>query len=164
MSGFVHCNHIFGIRNDVYNSPVFQDEHTALIASAGKIVRYRLDGLPHKFVANNEKNSKCSTTTAIALSATKRHLALAEKNHDVKSGKNSKLPYIVIFDLLHNASKRQRVLHLDKDEKGEDNWSTSTEIVSLDFSADGKYLIAQTNGPDWMLYMWQWDKNKLQCV
>jgi hypothetical protein len=36
-----------------------------------------------------------------------------------------------------------------------------TEIVSMDFSPDGKYLIAQGAAPDWMLCMWLWEKSKL---
>ena len=28
------------------------------------------------------------------------------------------------------------------------------------FSGDGRHLITQTNGPDWLLTMWTWDKAK----
>ena len=35
------------------------------------------------------------------------------------------------------------------------------EFVSLALSSDGKYLAAQTGGPDWTLALWVWDKGKL---
>merc|ERR1711881_546317 len=66
----------------------------------------------------------------------------------------SQQPHIIIYDLLHDSSKRQRLIQMPP----EVNFS---EIVSLDFSPDGKYLIAQGAQPDWMLCMWLWEKNKL---
>jgi hypothetical protein len=33
------------------------------------------------------------------------------------------------------------------------------------FSADAKFMVTQTNGPDWMLHFWSWEKAKiLACV
>ena len=29
------------------------------------------------------------------------------------------------------------------------------------FSTDGKYMLTQTNGPDWVLAFWAWDKTKV---
>merc|ERR1711881_187707 len=66
----------------------------------------------------------------------------------------SQQPHIIIYDLLHDSSKRQRLIQMPP----EVNFS---EIVSLDFSPDGKYLIAQGAQPDWMLCMWLWEKSKL---
>lgn len=31
----------------------------------------------------------------------------------------------------------------------------------MSFSGDGRYLITQTNAPDWLLTFWNWDKLKL---
>ena len=30
----------------------------------------------------------------------------------------------------------------------------------MSFSGDGRFLITQTNGPDWLLSFWNWDKVK----
>lgn len=151
MAGFAQCSHIFGVRQNVVNAPLFQDEHTLLLPAGGQIVRYRLDGLPQKFVANNNNNQpgQKGTATAIALSATRRHLAVAETlpGHGLQ-------PHIIVYDLMHDTSKRQRLLQMPPE-------VNFTEIVSLDFSPDGKYLIAQGAQPDWMMCMWLWEKNKL---
>jgi len=149
MSGFAQCSHIFGVKQNVANAPLFQDEHTILLPAGGQIVRYRLDGLPQKFVANNQSTQK-GTATAIALSHTRRHLAVAEHI----PGSQISNPHIIIYDLLHDTSKRQRVLQMPPDTNFQD-------IVSMDFSPDGKYLIAQGAQPDWTLCMWLWEKNKL---
>jgi hypothetical protein len=31
----------------------------------------------------------------------------------------------------------------------------------MSFSGDGRYLLTQTNGPDWLLTFWTWDKQKV---
>ncbi|KAI8811608.1 WD40-repeat-containing domain protein, partial [Cladochytrium replicatum] len=35
------------------------------------------------------------------------------------------------------------------------------EFINVAFSNDGKYVFAQSNGPDWSIYYWSWDKAKL---
>ncbi|KAJ3342297.1 Cilia- and flagella-associated protein 57 [Gonapodya sp. JEL0774] len=37
----------------------------------------------------------------------------------------------------------------------------SRDFVSLCFSPDSKYLIAQASAPDWTLYYWAWEKSKV---
>lgn len=34
-------------------------------------------------------------------------------------------------------------------------------MTHLAFSSDGKYLVSQTNGPDWNLSYWAWDKARV---
>ena len=36
----------------------------------------------------------------------------------------------------------------------------AVEIVSLDFSHDGKHLLAQGGAPTWTCMLWWWKKNK----
>ena len=43
MSGFAQASHIFGVRQNVVNAPLFADEHTLLLPAGGQMVRYRLD-------------------------------------------------------------------------------------------------------------------------
>ena len=35
------------------------------------------------------------------------------------------------------------------------------EYVSLNFTPDGKMLLAQAGGPDWNLLLWVWEKSKV---
>lgn len=161
MSGSAACTHIFGLRQNVANAPLFQDEHTLLLPAAGQIVRYRLDGLPQKFVqpttpigasdksGNNAGQGNC---TALALSANRRYLAVAESFS--LNGSINTQPHIVIYDLMNDNNKRQRILTMPPE-------MTFQEIASMDFSPDGKFLIAQGAQPDWMLCMWLWEKSKL---
>jgi len=152
MSGFAQASHIFGVRQNVVNAPLFADEHTLLLPAGGQMVRYRLDGLPQKFIQNTAPNAPKGTATAIALSSTRRHLAVAES----LPGQGAQ-PHIIIYDLLHDSSKRQRLITMPAE-------VSFNEIISMDFSPDGKYLIAQGAQPDWMLCMWLWEKNKLLSV
>ena len=39
----------------------------------------------------------------------------------------------------------------------------SQEFVSLAFSPDSKYLIAQSGKPDWTLVYWVWEKSKVMA-
>ena len=40
----------------------------------------------------------------------------------------------------------------------------SHEFVSLAFSPDSKYLIAQGGKPDWTLVYWAWEKGKIMAT
>jgi len=148
MAGFAQCSHIFGVSSTVANAPIFQDEQTLLLAAGGQMVRYRLDDMPQKFVANHNQQTNKGIASAIAVTSTRRHLAVAETLSDGNH------PHIIIYDLMHDSSKRQRVLNMPLE-------VNFREIVSLDFSPDGKYLIAQGGAPDWIVCMWLWEKNKL---
>lgn len=151
MAGSAVANHIFGIRQNVANAVLFQDEHTLLIPGAGQLIRYRLDGLPQKFIQPQQASAQ-GNSTALAISANRRYLAVAEAfNHQNGSIQQ---PHIIIYDLLNDNSKRQRILTMPPEMQ-------FNEIVSLDFSPDGKFLIAQGGRPDWMLCMWLWEKSKL---
>jgi hypothetical protein len=57
MAGFAQCSHIFGVSSTVANAPIFQDEQTLLLAAGGQMVRYRLDDMPQKFVANHNQQT-----------------------------------------------------------------------------------------------------------
>lgn len=99
------ASHIFGLRQNVANAPLFQDEHTLLLPAAGQIIKYRLDGLPQKFVqpnqANREQIHDSMLVTALALSANRRYLAVSETN---LTQQNSQ-PHIIIYDLANDTAK-----------------------------------------------------------
>lgn len=148
------ASHIFGLRQNVANAPLFQDEHTLLLPAAGQIIKYRLDGLPQKFVQPNQANRDqvhdSMLVTALALSANRRYLAVSETNLTQQNAQ----PHIIIYDLANDSAKTKKMLTMPPE-------FSFRDIVSLDFSPDGKFLIAQGAAPDWTLCMWLWEKSKL---
>ena len=79
-----------------------------------------------------------------AVSPNKRYAAVADKGEK---------PTVTIFDL-HTLRKR-KVLSFTE--------LQAHEYVSVAFSPDSKYLIAQGGGPDWTLVYWGWEKAKLMA-
>ena len=61
---------------------------------------------------------------------------------------------ITIFDL--TSLKKKRPLTCAE--------SVSKEYVSLAFSPDSKYLMAQGGAPDWLLCLWTWEKNPPKLI
>lgn len=116
--------------------------------------------------------------TAIALSPNRRYIAIAEKGEK---------PTVTVFDMLHDQSKKRKVsrnifyltcIELCVAMCGIDctiycmiSLQTLTcpelqthEFVSLSFSPDSKYLIAQGGRPDWTLVYWVWEKSKVMAT
>lgn len=84
--------------------------------------------------------------TALTVSPNRRYVAIAEKGEK---------PVITIYDL-HSLRKR-KVLSSSEFVK-------SNEYVSLAFSPDSKYLVAQSGKPDYTLLYWTWEKSKVMAV
>ena len=79
-----------------------------------------------------------------AVSPNKRYAAIAEQGEK---------PTVTIFDL-HTLRKRKTLSFAELQ---------AHEYVSVAFSPDSKYLIAQGGGPDWTLVYWGWEKAKLMA-
>ena len=77
--------------------------------------------------------------TAVAVSPSKRYVAVAE------TGARA---LVNIYDV----SSLRRKKSFSSSEM------SSKKFISLAFSPDGKYLLAQTAEPDWMLLYWPWEK------
>ncbi|RKO94545.1 hypothetical protein BDK51DRAFT_19442, partial [Blyttiomyces helicus] len=89
--------------------------------------------------------SECSGgITAMAVSASKRYVAIAERGEHATCS---------IYDL-HSLRKRKSLSPPDGDTK---------EFISLAFSSDAKYVITQSGAPDWTLYYWTWEKTKVMA-
>ena len=63
-------------------------------------------------------------------------------------------PHVVVFDL--ELRKRRKVLRCAE--------FVSQEVISLAFSHDSKYLLAQGGAPDFSLVYFFWEKNKVSKV
>lgn len=79
-----------------------------------------------------------------AVSPNKRYAAIADKGEK---------PTVTVFDL-HTLRKRKVLSFAELQ---------AHEYVSVAFSPDSKYLIAQGGGPDWTLVYWGWEKAKLMA-
>ena len=79
-----------------------------------------------------------------AVSPNKRYAAVADKGEK---------PTVTVFDL-HTLRKRKVLSFAELQ---------AQEYVSVAFSPDSKYLIAQGGGPDWTLVYWGWEKAKLMA-
>jgi WD40 repeat protein len=60
-------------------------------------------------------------------------------------------PSIHVYDL--HTSRKRRKLTVPQLKNG-------SEFVSMSFSADGKFLVAQSGAPDWLLFYFPWEKGK----
>jgi len=137
------AHHIFGLKNEVTGNVTYLDEQTVLFPSGNQFVRFNIDQKQQKFISSSDK---CSGISAIALSPNRRYAAIAEQGDK---------PQITIWDLVHDQSKKKKTLTVPE--------MTADCFVSLAFSPDSKYLIAQTCYPDYLLVYFAWEKAKVMA-
>ena len=133
--------HIFGLKAAVTGNIAYHDEQTIVYPSGANCILYNIDQKSQKFIAGSEKSEGM---TAMAVSPNRRYVAIAEKGEKAT---------ITIYDL-HSLRKRKIL---------SSNEVQSTEYVSLAFSPDSKYLVAQGGRPDWTLLYWTWEKSKVMA-
>ncbi|ELT90948.1 hypothetical protein CAPTEDRAFT_196345 [Capitella teleta] len=135
------ARHIFGLRSGVSGNIAYHDEQTVVYPSGANCILYNIDQKAQKFIPGSEKSEGM---TAMAVSPNRRYVAIAEKGEKAT---------ITIFDL-HSLRKR-KILSSPEVQ--------SEEYVSLAFSPDSKYLVAQGGRPDWTLLYWTWEKSKVMA-
>lgn len=135
--------HVFGLKSDVSNNVWYLDEQTIVYPSGSNCILYNIDQRTQKFIPCSENSHGM---TALAVSPNKRYVAIAEKGEK---------PSITIYDL-HSLRKR-KVLTTNEGQ-------SSLEFVSIAFSPDSKYLVAQGGRPDWVLHYWTWEKAKVLAI
>ena len=135
------ARHIFGLRAGVTGNIAYHDEQTIVYPSGANCILYNIDQKAQKFIPGSEKSEGM---TAMAVSPNRRYVAIAEKGDKAT---------ITIYDL-HSLRKR-KILSSPEVQ--------STEYVSLAFSPDSKYLVAQGGRPDWTLLYWTWEKSKVMA-
>ena len=133
--------HVFGLRGDVTNNVCYLDEQTIVYPSGSNCILYNIDQKSQRFIPGADRGS---CMTAMAISSNRRYVALAEKGEKAS---------IAIYDL-HSLRKRKPLSSVEMQ---------SQEYVSLAFSPDSKYLIAQGGRPDWTLLYWAWEKGKVMA-
>ncbi|XP_013398082.1 cilia- and flagella-associated protein 57 [Lingula anatina] len=135
------ARHIFGLKTGVTGNVAYQDEQTIIYPSGSNCVLYNIDQKAQKFIPGSEKSTGM---TAMAVSPNRKYVAIAEKGEKAT---------ITIYDL--HSQRRRKVLSSPEVQSG--------EYVSLAFSPDSKYLVAQGGKPDWTLLYWTWDKSKVMA-
>ncbi|XP_076149428.1 cilia- and flagella-associated protein 57-like [Alosa pseudoharengus] len=136
-----HSHYSFGLRTGVSNNLCYFDEQTVIFPCGNNLVRYNIDHRWQRFIPGSEKSQGMF---AMAMSTNHRYLAVSER---VEKGA------ITVYDLHHEQSRRRKVLT-----GGE---LPVQEFVCLAFSPDSKFLIGQSGGPDWTLFYWMWEKQKV---
>ena len=133
--------HIFGLRSSIAGNIAFHDEQTIVFPSGANCILYNTDAKTQRFIPGSEKSEGM---TAMVVSPNRRYIAIAEKGEKAT---------ITIYDL-HSLRKRKILSSPD---------IQSSEFVSLAFSPDSKYLVAQGGKPDWTLLYWTWEKSKVMA-
>lgn len=136
------AKHIFGLKSGVSGNICYHDEQTIVYPAGANCILYNIDQKVQKFIAGTDKSEGM---TALAVSPNRRYVAIAEKLEK---------PTITIYDL-HSLRKRKVLSAPDV---------ISNEYVSLAFSPDSKYLVAQGGKPDYTLLYWTWEKSKVMAV
>ncbi|XP_049894725.1 cilia- and flagella-associated protein 57 isoform X1 [Epinephelus moara] len=132
---------IFGLRTGVSNNLCFFDEQTVVFPSGNSCVCYNTVQRCQRFIPGSEKSQGMR---ALAISANLRYLAVSECGDKAT---------ITVFDLQHEQGRKRKVLTAGD--------IFVQEFVCMAFSPDSKYLIGQTGGPEWMLILWLWEKQKV---
>ncbi|KAK3612310.1 hypothetical protein CHS0354_011028 [Potamilus streckersoni] len=136
------AKHIFGLKPGVTGNICYHDEQTIVYPAGANCILYNIDQKSQKFIPCSDKSEGM---TAIAVSPNRRYVAIAEKGEK---------PQITIYDL-HSLRKRKVLSSPDV---------LSADYVSLAFSPDSKYLVAQSGKPDYTLLYWTWEKSKVMAV
>lgn len=85
---------------------------------------------------------------ALAISPNRRYLAISETLQDK--------PTITVYELSSVPCKKRKILN---------NFDFPVqEFISLAFSPDSKYLVAQTGPPESNLAYWMWEKQRTMAI
>ncbi|XP_047674912.1 cilia- and flagella-associated protein 57-like [Tachysurus fulvidraco] len=144
----VEPHHIYSLHQESRNNLVFLDEKTIIFPSGNNCVIYNV----HKHVAKFIRGlmlyqHEQQGIRALAISPDRRYLAVSE------SGIQST---VSVYDLQSEECTSVQILMA--------NGFSIQEFVCMAFSADSKYILCQAGGPEWNLFYWEWEKDKLIAI
>ena len=129
----------YGVKPDVHGGVHFTRSDTLLYPSGCGISLYSTKDKKQELVPLADKGKHL---TAIGVNKNRKLVAFAERGDR---------PHVVVFDL--ELRRRRKVLRCAE--------FVSEEVISLAFSHDSKYLLAQGGAPDFSLVYFFWEKNKV---
>jgi len=132
---------LFGLEDRVKRNVIFIDENTVVFPCGHSVVIYNVENKSQEFLHSAPGVNKI---TALAVSNNKKYLAVAEL---------AEYATISIYDIEKRRKKREL-------KQPSVDGTPGVEIVALDFSQDGKILLAQGGAPMWTCVLWAWEKNK----
>ncbi|XP_027693938.1 cilia- and flagella-associated protein 57 isoform X3 [Vombatus ursinus] len=139
------AQHVFGLRARVTNNLCFFDEQIIIFPCGNYCVKYNVDQKWQKFIPGSEKSQGM---LALAISPNRHYLAISETVQDKAT--------ITIYELSSVPCRKRKVLS---------NFDfTVQKFISLAFSPDSKYLVAQTGPPESNLIYWMWEKQKVMAI
>lgn len=141
------------MRNNVF----FLNDNTVLYPVGHQLVQYNFEKKTQKIIPVNLDGDVIG---CIAISFVDNSIAIASKTPDLPSAKAklSSSPAIYIIDL--NSFKRKKVIKITESSNIKVDL-VNQEFLSVSFTTDGKYIMAQGCAPDWMLLIWTLEKGKL---
>ena len=135
-------SHAYGLKSTVNDNVHYIDEQTIVYPAGANVVIYSLESRSQRFLP-------CTTgfvgVTCLAMSVNKKYLAVAEAGSE---------GIVTVYDTL-NFKKRKVLTAPD---------GMAAELTHIEFSPDGKLLLAQGCGPDWRSALWVWEKAKVVSV
>ncbi|KAM6217017.1 cilia- and flagella-associated protein 57 [Rhynchocyon petersi] len=137
--------HVFGLQAHVANNLVFFDEQTIIFPSGNHCVKYNMDRKWQKFISGSEKSQGM---LALAISPNRRYLAISETVQEK--------PVITIYELSAIPCRKRKILNSFD--------FPVQKFISMAFSPDSKYLLAQTSTPESNLVYWLWEKQKVMAI
>ncbi|KAG5475713.1 hypothetical protein LSCM4_04297 [Leishmania orientalis] len=130
--------YVFGTNHDGKNCLHWLDDGSLIYPVGKTIVLQQPKSCTQRFL---EAAYHSTAVTAIAMSANKKFMAIAE------SGLH---PQVQIIDTV--TRKRRKVLSVtDLD---------SNRYVAISFSSDGRHLVTQGGAPGWKLHYWNWERSQ----
>uniref|UniRef100_A0A8D2ITN9 Cilia and flagella associated protein 57 n=1 Tax=Varanus komodoensis TaxID=61221 RepID=A0A8D2ITN9_VARKO len=137
--------HIFGFQSRVANNICFFDEQIIVYPAGNSCVKYHIEQKWQKFIPGSEKSQGM---LALAISPNRRYLAISEVLQD--------RPTITIYELSSVPCKKRKILNTFD--------FPVQEFISLAFSPDSKYLVAQSGPPESNLAYWMWEKQRTMAI
>ncbi|XP_004484496.1 cilia- and flagella-associated protein 57 isoform X1 [Dasypus novemcinctus] len=137
--------HVFGLRAHVANNIFFFDEQIIIFPSGNYCVKYNVDQKWQKFIPGSEKSQGM---LALSISPNRRYLAISETVQEKA--------VITIYELSSIPCRKRKILS---------NFDFPVQkFISMAFSPDSKYLLAQASPPESNLVYWLWEKQKVMAI
>jgi len=149
MSGKLVVKQAFGLNPNAKNSVVYSEDHHLVYACGHQACVINTETKEQSFISlNNNEGQKSGQPnyvsqgiTAIACSHPKKIIAVAEKADPVG---------VVTFYDSHTLRKKKTLYYPELGSK---------EIVYINFSDDGRYVLTQGGSPEWNLVLWFVEKS-----